>query len=70
VEALAEKVRGQNDPLSIKSIEVIIDGLKRIQEVNAIAREKETARSRYRRYRNRCFPGWPAPITARRCSRK
>jgi tetratricopeptide (TPR) repeat protein len=32
---LAERVRGQNDPLSIKSLEVIIDGLKRIAEVNA-----------------------------------
>jgi tetratricopeptide (TPR) repeat protein len=33
-EELAEKVRGQNDPLSIKSLEVIIDGLKRIEEMN------------------------------------
>src|SRR5476651_2453311 len=42
-EALAEKVRGQNDPLSIKSLEVIIDGLKKIEEVNTIAKEKDTA---------------------------
>ena len=42
-EALAEKVRGQNDPLSIKSLEVIIDGLKKIEEVNALAKEKDTA---------------------------
>jgi tetratricopeptide (TPR) repeat protein len=34
-EELASRVRGQNDPLSIKSLEVIIDGLKRIEEVNA-----------------------------------
>ncbi len=34
---LAEKVRGQNDPLSTKSLEVIIDGLKKIEEVNAQA---------------------------------
>jgi tetratricopeptide (TPR) repeat protein len=33
-EELAGRVRGQNDPLSIKSLEVIIDGLKRIEEVN------------------------------------
>jgi tetratricopeptide (TPR) repeat protein len=33
-EELAEKVRGQNDPLSIKSLEVIIDGLKRIEDAN------------------------------------
>jgi tetratricopeptide (TPR) repeat protein len=39
-EELAEKVRGQNDPLSIKSLEVIIDGLKRVEEVNDLAREK------------------------------
>jgi len=36
-EALAEQVRGQNDPLSIKSLEVIIDGLKKIEELNALA---------------------------------
>jgi hypothetical protein len=41
-EALADQVRGQNDPLSIKSLEVIIEGLKKIEEVNALAREKET----------------------------
>jgi len=39
-EALAEKVRGQNDPLSIKSLEVIIDGLKKIEEVNALAKKE------------------------------
>ena len=42
-EALAEKIRGQNDPLSTKSLEVIIDGLKKIEEVNALAREKDAA---------------------------
>ena len=41
-EALAEKVRGQNDPLSIKSLEVIIDGLKKIEEINALARKENT----------------------------
>ncbi|MCE0523959.1 MAG: tetratricopeptide repeat protein [Methylacidiphilales bacterium] len=41
-ETLAEKVRGQNDPLSIKSLEVIIDGLKKIEEVNVQAKEKNT----------------------------
>lgn len=39
-EALAEQVRGQNDPLSIKSIEVIINGLKKIEETNVLAKEK------------------------------
>ena len=34
-EELAGRVRGQNDPLSIKSLEVIIDGLKQIEAVNA-----------------------------------
>jgi tetratricopeptide (TPR) repeat protein len=34
-EELAGRVRGQNDPLSIKSLEVIIDGLKQIEEVDA-----------------------------------
>jgi tetratricopeptide (TPR) repeat protein len=42
-ETLAARVRGQNDPLSIKSLEVIIDGLKRIEEVNAEAKAKERA---------------------------
>jgi tetratricopeptide (TPR) repeat protein len=42
-EALAEKVRGQNDPLSIKSLEVIIEGLKKIEEVNALAKKANTA---------------------------
>jgi len=41
-EQLADKARGQNDPLSIKSLEVIIDGLKRIEEINAAAKEKGT----------------------------
>src|ERR1700678_3837116 len=39
-EELLEKVRGQNDPLSIKSLEIIIDGLKKIEELNRFAREK------------------------------
>jgi tetratricopeptide (TPR) repeat protein len=42
-EALAEKVRGQNDPLSIKSLEVIIGGLKKIEELNALAKKQNTA---------------------------
>src|SRR5471030_60440 len=43
-EELAEKVRGQNDPLSIKSLEIIIEGLNRIEELNAVAEErKETS---------------------------
>ena len=42
-EALAEKVRGQNDPLSIKSLEVIVDGLKKIEEINALAKKQNTA---------------------------
>ena len=37
-EELAEKIRGQNDPLSTKSLEVIVDGLKRIEELNATAK--------------------------------
>jgi tetratricopeptide (TPR) repeat protein len=40
-EALLERVRGQNDPLSSKSLEVIIDGLKKIEEINAQAREQK-----------------------------
>ena len=40
-EELAQKVHGQNDPLSIKSLEIIIDGLKRIEEINAQAAEKK-----------------------------
>ena len=36
-EELVQKVRGQNDPLSTKSLEVIIDGLKKIEEINAAA---------------------------------
>jgi tetratricopeptide (TPR) repeat protein len=31
--ALADKARSQNDPLSVKSLEIIIRGLKRIEEV-------------------------------------
>jgi tetratricopeptide (TPR) repeat protein len=42
-EQLADRARGQNDPLSIKSLEVIIDGLKRIREINAAAKEKGAA---------------------------
>ena len=42
-EGLADKVRGQNDPLSIKSLEVIIEGLKRIEEYNAQAKERDSA---------------------------
>jgi len=42
-EALAEKVRGQNDPLSIKSLEVIIEGLKKVEEVNALAKKENRA---------------------------
>jgi tetratricopeptide (TPR) repeat protein len=39
-EELVKKVRGQNDPLSIKSLEIIIEGLKRIQDIVIIAAEK------------------------------
>jgi len=42
-EALAVKVRGQNDPLSIKSLEVIIEGLKTIEGINALAKKQNTA---------------------------
>ena len=37
---LLEKVRVQNDPLSIKSLEIIIDGLKKIEELHHHATEK------------------------------
>jgi tetratricopeptide (TPR) repeat protein len=40
-EALIEKVRGQNDPLSTKSLEVIIEGLKRIEELDAAAKAQD-----------------------------
>jgi len=40
-EALLEKARGQNDPLSTKSLEVIIEGLKKIEELNAAAKAQE-----------------------------
>jgi tetratricopeptide (TPR) repeat protein len=40
-ESLAEKVRGQNDPLSIKSLEVIIDGLKKIDEATTLAKKED-----------------------------
>ena len=40
-EELAEKVRGQNDPLSIKSLELIIEGLKKIEEATALAVEQK-----------------------------
>jgi tetratricopeptide (TPR) repeat protein len=39
-EELLKKVRGQNDPLSIKSLEIIIDGLKRIEDLRALAVDK------------------------------
>jgi len=39
-EALVKKVRGQNDPLSIKSLEIIIEGLKSMEELSAQAVEK------------------------------
>jgi tetratricopeptide (TPR) repeat protein len=42
-EELAEKIRGQNDPLSTKSLEVIIGGLKKIEEANALAKQNNTA---------------------------
>jgi tetratricopeptide (TPR) repeat protein len=42
-EALLDKVKGQNDPLSTKSLEVIIDGLKKIEEFNALAKQNDTA---------------------------
>lgn len=40
-EELAQKVRGQNDPLSIKSLELIIEGLKRIEEATTLAQEQK-----------------------------
>lgn len=42
-EALLGKVRGQNDPLSIKSLEIIIEGLKRIEELKAQAVERNAS---------------------------
>src|ERR1700733_7449992 len=42
-EQRADRARGQNDPLSIKSLEVIIEGLKRIQLVNDAAKESGSA---------------------------
>lgn len=43
-EELVAKVRGQNDPLSLKSLEIIIEGLRMIQELNEQAEKKhETA---------------------------
>jgi tetratricopeptide (TPR) repeat protein len=41
-EKLAEKVRGQNDPLSVKSLEVIIDGLKKLEEASQLAERNKT----------------------------
>ena len=41
-EGLLDKVKGQNDPLSTKSLEVIIEGLKKIEEVNVLAKEHGT----------------------------
>jgi len=40
-EELVKKVRGQNDPLSIKSLEIIIEGLKRMAELKKQAIEKQ-----------------------------
>ncbi len=40
-EQLLDKVRGQNDPLSTKSLEVIIEGLKKIEEIAAAAKAQE-----------------------------
>jgi superkiller protein 3 len=40
-EGLLQRVRGQNDPLSIKSLEIIIDGLKRMEETIKLAEEKQ-----------------------------
>ncbi len=37
-EELAEKIRGQNDPLSTKSLEVVIDGLKKLDEITTTAK--------------------------------
>jgi len=36
-EVLADKVRRQNDPLSIKSLDIIITGLKKVEELNELA---------------------------------
>ncbi|MEJ0000321.1 MAG: hypothetical protein WDO13_14880 [Verrucomicrobiota bacterium] len=69
-EELAARVRGQNDPLSIKSLEVIIDGLKHIEELNADRKAGRSLRSRFPRFRSRCSRGSRAPTTAPRCSRK
>ncbi len=33
-EKMVEEMRGQNDPLSIKSLEIVIRGLKEIEAVN------------------------------------
>jgi len=40
-EKLAVKVKGQNDPLSIKSLEIIIEGLKEMQEQKAQAEKQQ-----------------------------
>ncbi|MCE0498772.1 MAG: tetratricopeptide repeat protein [Methylacidiphilales bacterium] len=40
-EKLAVKVKGQNDPLSIKSLEIIIEGLKAMQEQKAQAEKQD-----------------------------
>jgi tetratricopeptide (TPR) repeat protein len=42
-EALADKVKNQNDPLSIKSLEIIIEGLKRLEESNQKGKSDGTA---------------------------
>jgi tetratricopeptide (TPR) repeat protein len=42
-EHLLLRVRGQNDPLSIKSLEIISEGLRRMEELRAQAEEKGQA---------------------------
>src|ERR1700751_3736301 len=42
-EALMAKVNQQNDTLSIKSLEIIIEGLKAIQELNSRAEQQKAA---------------------------
>jgi tetratricopeptide (TPR) repeat protein len=41
-EKLAEQVRGQNDPLSTKSLEIIIRGLRKVEEINERAAKAKT----------------------------
>lgn len=42
-EALAEKVTKQNDALSIKSLEIIVEGLKEIQQLTVRAEEQKSS---------------------------